>query len=189
VFDYFVMLQEWEVCTDYKQTNSVILNIGKYLETTSNHNCRQVSIFTGDYIPDMDIQHYCERLYRYLKCSTSSFVLGTVYLNKYIKASKITVNPLSVHSLTLVSLLISSKYIEDELFSNNFFSQVGGLDCTMVNQLEIHMLSTLDYNLWVDKTQFDWYAVKFGYTQNPEINTNKNWRGLGLIMPRNLGKS
>jgi hypothetical protein len=138
--------------------------VGIHLTSVSGKNTKLNSKFTGSYIPDIKLELYCIRLYKYFDCSLSNLVLALIYLEKFLVITKITINPLSVHRLYLIALTLSVKYSEDETYNNTFYSKVGGIDLEEFNLLEVYMLSSLKYKLDVSPDLFsifwqDFYTV------------------------------
>jgi hypothetical protein len=57
------------------------------------------------------------------------------------------------------SVIVAVKYNEDEFYSNSFYSKVGGVSLQETNALEFEFIKLINYQLFVNKEQFDKYQV------------------------------
>ena len=77
-----------------------------------------------------------------------------------LKISKI-VKKLNSHStsyrLILASVLITSKFYNDIFYGNHFVAYVGGVQLEEMNLLEVEFLNYIDWCLWVDTPEYDFY--------------------------------
>lgn len=51
------------------------------------------------------------------------------------------------------------KYNEDDFYSNQYYSKVGGVTLQEINALEDEFLKMINFSLWIDKQEFDKYKV------------------------------
>ncbi len=54
-------------------------------------------------------------------------------------------------------MLLTSKFYNDVFYGNQFVAYVGGIQLAEMNSLETEYLNLLDWRLWVDSTEFDFY--------------------------------
>lgn len=87
------------------QNNEKLLNLKKVKES--------LTVFHGLKAPNLGIQRYMERIYKYSKCSPSCFVLGLVYMDRYLQQPGVYVTALNVHRLLITSVVIAAKFIDD----------------------------------------------------------------------------
>jgi hypothetical protein len=115
-----------------------------------------ISLFTSEDIPDIDIREYFERILMFTGTQTESVVLAFWYLYRICdfkclwedqraqtvnlsgastpegSQHKPTFQPFlrltqyNIHRLLLISLLVASKYAQDQYFGNRFWAKVGG---------------------------------------------------------------
>ncbi|TIB82145.1 hypothetical protein E3Q22_00490 [Wallemia mellicola] len=57
-----------------------------------------------------------------------------------------TLNSYNIHRLIIAGITVSSKY-----------AKVGGLPLSELNQLELHFLLLNDFNLFINKSEIDFY--------------------------------
>ena len=142
-------------------------NILKNIETILNKICddkeNEISknSFTLHIIPEISISKYINRIIKYFECCDSFIIMAIIYINRLCQNSEIRLNKYSIHNLILVGCVISSKYLEDDHYSNDFYSEVGGISLKELNLLEINMLQSLEYNLHIDDSEYNNYIIKF----------------------------
>ena len=111
---------------------------------------------------NLPIIYYINRIIKYFKCSDSFIILALIYINRLHQLSpniKIN-NNYSFHKLLTTSCVISCKFLEDCHFNNSFYAKIAGISLTEFNILEIEMLQKLDYNLYVNESEYDEYLNK-----------------------------
>lgn len=116
-------------------------------------NESQISDFNLKFSPSISLENYLLKWFRYTHHSNSAspvhlILSATVYL-KRLKNIKIT--PLTIHKLSLVALVIATKFHSDFLFENKIYAKAGGLSSTELNRLEVIFLKDLGYRLFINK--------------------------------------
>lgn len=106
--------------------------------------------FQSSYSPDVSILSYMERIRQYSECSESCFIIALIFIDRLIERKNLIVTTLNVHRLVIASLLIAAKYHDDLFFNNAFYAKLGGLPLQELNQLEVIILHSLDFTLFVD---------------------------------------
>ncbi|ONK63690.1 uncharacterized protein A4U43_C07F17880 [Asparagus officinalis] len=140
------------------------------------------TIFHGLRAPDLSIQSYTERIFKYSKCSPSCFILAHVYVDRYLEQPGVHLSCLNVHRLLMTSVVIAAKFIDDAFFNNAYYARVGGVSTQEMNKLEINLLFTLDFRLQVSMGTFSRYCSQLqkeaaGYiVERPiQICKQKEW--------------
>jgi hypothetical protein len=59
--------------------------------------------------------------------------------------------------LILTAVLLASKFYNDVFFGNHFVAYVGGVDLKEINILEKEFLRFLNWKLWVDPGEYEFY--------------------------------
>ena len=54
-----------------------------------------------------------------------------------------------MHRVLLATTLISAKLLDDECYNNTYWAQVGGVSLPHLNQLEVEVMSLLNFSLLV----------------------------------------
>ena len=61
----------------------------------------------------------------------------------------------NVHRVLLALMVISTKLVDDEPYTNTYWASVGGVDLPHLNDLEIYSMKVLDHHLNVSATEMD----------------------------------
>ena len=78
--------------------------------------CKAIStnIFDCREIPDMSIQSYLERIFRYTRAGPSVYVVAYVYIDRFCQNHPgFRINARNVHRLLITTIMVASKYVED----------------------------------------------------------------------------
>ncbi|KAJ3676296.1 hypothetical protein LUZ60_003708 [Juncus effusus] len=127
----------------------------------TNPNPNSLTVFHGLKAPNLGIQRYLERIYKYAKCSPSCFVLGLVYMDRYLEKEKsVVVTSLNVHRLVVTSVVLAAKFSDDAFFNNAYYAKVGGISTKEMNRLELNLLFCIDFRLRVDVSTFGKYCIQ-----------------------------
>jgi hypothetical protein len=114
-----------------------------------------VTHFHAQRAPMVEIVDYCERIVRYSQCSPCCFVVALIYIDRLL-ALEPTFFPssLNIHRLTLTSVLLASKFLDDFYYNNAYWARVGGVGTGELNTLELDMLAKLHFNLHVQTEEY-----------------------------------
>ncbi|XP_062181217.1 cyclin-P3-1 [Phragmites australis] len=134
------------------QKNEELLGSSKIKESTT--------IFHGQRVPELSIKLYAERIFKYAQCSPSCFVLGLIYMERYLQQPNIYMTSLSVHRLLITSVVIAAKFTDDSFFNNAYYGKVGGISTREMNRLELDLLFSLDFRLKVSLETFGSYCLQ-----------------------------
>jgi len=122
--------------------------------------------FVGLEIPDIGVVDYCKRLRKYFNCSPSCFVTALMYIDTILTKTKklspedrVVLDTLTIHRLTLVSLVLAVKFHEDNHYSQAYYAQVGGVSLSELNAIERKFVEILEWDLDVN---YDRFAKYFG---------------------------
>lgn len=88
----------------------------------------KVSIFYSTFRQPFSLESYISRIVNFTNCSRSVFVNALVYLDR-IKQSdpRLAISEMNVHRVLMTSVVLSVKFLEDELYQNSYFAKVGGI--------------------------------------------------------------
>ncbi|XP_042414337.1 cyclin-P3-1-like [Zingiber officinale] len=134
------------------------------------------SVFTGMRAPTLNIRRYMERIFKYARCSPSCFLLGYIYIERFLQQPNIYLTSLNVHRLIVTSVIVAAKFIDDAFCSNAYYARVGGISTLEMNTLELNFLASLDFKLHVTVGTFDKYCSRIEteaktYRIEPPIKT------------------
>lgn len=73
-----------------------------------------VTIFHGLKAPNINIQQYLERIFKYSSCSPSCFVVTYIYIERFVQRTGAYLTSLNVHRLLITSSMVAAKVLDDE---------------------------------------------------------------------------
>ncbi|KAF8092397.1 hypothetical protein N665_0415s0017 [Sinapis alba] len=135
--------------------------ISRRASTASYSSCGRgkTHIFDCREIPDMTIQSYLERIFRYTKAGPSVYVVAYVYIDRFCQVNPgFRISLTNVHRLLITTIMIASKYVEDLNYRNSYFAKVGGLETEDLNRLELEFLFLMGFKLHVTVSVFESYC-------------------------------
>ncbi|MED6107384.1 Cyclin-U2-1 [Stylosanthes scabra] len=125
----------------------------------SSCKLKNTNIFDCREIPDMTIQSYLERIFRYTRAGPSVYVVAYVYIDRFCQNNPgFRINARNVHRLLITTIMMASKYVEDMNYRNSYFARVGGLTTKELNKLELEFLFLMGFKLHVNVSVFESYC-------------------------------
>ncbi|WOK93581.1 hypothetical protein Cni_G02281 [Canna indica] len=118
------------------------------------------TIFSGLRAPTLSIKRYIERIFKYTKCSPSCFLIGYIYIERFLQQPNIHLTSFNVHRLIITSVAVAAKFIDDAFCTNAYYARVGGISTLEMNRLEINFLFSLDFRLQVTVGTFQTYCLQ-----------------------------
>lgn len=71
-------------------------------------------VFDCHVTPDMTIQSYLERIFRYTRAGPSVYVVAYVYIDRFCQTNPdFRISATNVHRLLITTIMVASKYTED----------------------------------------------------------------------------
>ncbi len=114
--------------------------------------------FQSSYEPDITICSYLERIRKYSKCSDACFILMLIYIDRLIEKKGLVLTRLNIHRLLITAMMIAAKYHDDLFYNNAYFAKLGGLSLQELNGLELEVLTSLDYSMFIAFTTYEKYS-------------------------------
>jgi len=116
------------------------------------------SLFHAPEPPAVSISDYVARLRRHFRCSPGCLVLALVYIDRATQRHpELEVGGLTCHRILAASLTLATKFLDDEVYSNRFYSEICGVPLRELNALEGAMMELLRGDLHVRPEEFDVY--------------------------------
>ncbi|KAI5564323.1 hypothetical protein POPTR_014G066400v4 [Populus trichocarpa] len=116
-------------------------------------------VFDCHETPDLTIQSYLERIFRYTRAGPSVYVVAYVYIDRFCQANpEFRINARNVHRLLITTIMVASKYVEDMNYRNSYFARVGGLTANVMNKMELEFLFLMGFKLHVNVSVFESYC-------------------------------
>ena len=145
---------------------SIILE--KVIYLNSNKFQKKKSIFNCNFIPNISLYNYLYRIQKYSEVEDSTLILALIYIDR-ICCNNFIINYYNIHKIILVSVVFAIKYNEDNYYTNNHYSKIGGIKVNEFNELEKEFASIIDFKFYVKKSLFDKY---YKYINNDCILSN-----------------
>jgi hypothetical protein len=132
--------------------SSMALKDGEELEPPSPFHSKSPS--------KVGIDFYLARIHNFFQCSDTCFVLALVYMDRIARRKQeMKVSARCCHRLLLTSLVVATKFNDDEEhFSNAFYAKVGGLSPVDLLDLEVRFCEMLDWTLDVEPLEYARYS-------------------------------
>lgn len=124
----------------------------------------KVSIFYSTFRQPFTLESYISRLVLYANCSRSVFVNALVYLDRIKKTDpRLAISEMNVHRVLMTAVVLSVKFLEDELYRNSYFAKVGGIQTVEeFNRLEGTFLEAIGWAVHVDNAEYAQYERQLG---------------------------
>ncbi|KAK4273472.1 hypothetical protein QN277_021864 [Acacia crassicarpa] len=116
-----------------------------------------ITMFHGTKAPNMSVRQYMERIYKYTRCSPCCFVIAQIYMDRYFERQGGYLTSFNVHRLLITTVTVAAKFIDDG-YSNGHYARVGGVSTAEMNRMELELLFSLDFRLFVTTELFCSYC-------------------------------
>ena len=117
----------------------------------------QLSYFNSKDIPKISIKDYLIRIKRYSKCTNECLISSYIHLNYLINKKELILTYFNIHRLLLISIMVCTKFYEDEYYDNKMWSSIGGISLSELNTLEIVYCQLIEYKLYISSFDFKKY--------------------------------
>jgi hypothetical protein len=135
-------------------SKSISIILKKIIEINSKKNDNLTNdIFNTISIPEISIYDYIIRIISYSNCDENILISSLVYFDKIGKIKKITYS--NVYKILFTSILLSLKYNEDEIYNNEYYSQIAGVSKYELKQMEYEYFVLLNFNLHIEEELFE----------------------------------
>jgi hypothetical protein len=140
-----------------KISNSIseILNELVMNNSLKKDNKQKKDIFDTNQLININLFDYIIRIISYSNCEENTLISALIFIDRIAKVKKIT--KLNVYKLLFTSILISLKYNEDEIYGNDYYSQIAGVSCSELSKMEYEYVILLNFNLFIDEEIFNQY--------------------------------
>lgn len=119
------------------------------------------TVFHAQKCPLISLHRYLERVLSFAPCSNSCFIIALIYIDRIIQNNAdFILNSLSVHRMLITSVMVATKFLDDETFNNQYYAKVGGLQVSELNALERLFLRLIRFDLPVPDELYDRYQME-----------------------------
>ena len=116
-----------------------------------------IKSFTNKFIPSISIKDYILRLAKHSKVNESTIIIVLIYIDRICNINHLNLTYYNIHKLILASFILAIKYNEENYYSMTFYSKIGGISLSELNNLEFECLILIRYNLFIQPKLFDKY--------------------------------
>eukprot|EP00475_Leptophrys_vorax_P021246 TRINITY_DN28965_c0_g1_i3.p1 TRINITY_DN28965_c0_g1~~TRINITY_DN28965_c0_g1_i3.p1 ORF type:complete len:137 (-),score=10.96 TRINITY_DN28965_c0_g1_i3:41-451(-) len=75
---------------------------------------RKLTVFHGLRAPNIDIDKYLERIFKYANCSPACFVVAYIYTERMLaRDDDMAITSLNVHRLLITTVMLAAKFLDD----------------------------------------------------------------------------
>ena len=141
-------------------------NLENYREIIQN---QRHSIFSGNFIPNISVKDYLERIQTYTNIEKSTLIICLIYIDRLCNKAKVTLTYYNIHRILFSSIIIGIKYNEDCFYDNKYYSQIAGVKMKELIILEYNFIKMLNCELYVSKELYDKYQA---YLDNFDFDDN-----------------
>jgi len=110
--------------------------------------------FHSSVVPPMNLEQYAHRIAKYSGCGEIGLALGFVLMLRYWKATGTQPEGLTIHRLLLASVVVAMKTHSDFFYQNKYMAIVGGVSNSEINNLEIALLTGVQFSVTVSASDF-----------------------------------
>ena len=117
-----------------------------------NENNNRVKCLICRYKPSITINDYIKRIFKSEIIDEQNYdaiILHTINLLHYLKIKGIYLNSHSSHRIISTLIMLSSKIIEEDPYSNWYWATLCGVSLEDMNMMERSLIQILDYNLHI----------------------------------------
>lgn len=145
-----------------------LLNIPKIIKTIANllseivkgNACKPLQEndpFASKKVSSVTLRYYLERIKKYSKLENSTLIITLMYIDRICSLNNFILSPYNIHRILFGCFLVAIKYNEDNIYDNQFYSEVGGVSLEETNYLEYSALKLLNFNLFISEDDFSKY--------------------------------
>ncbi len=148
--------------------NSIELSISLILEEIIQRNKehpsykkllkkQSKSIFNMNKIPKITVLEYLHRINQFTELERSTLICTLIYLDRITKTNSIMLTEYNVHRLLSMSIIVSIKFNEDEIFENDYYSKITGFNLKEFNKIEAEYVCGINFNFFIKDDEFQTY--------------------------------
>nr|POE54464.1 cyclin-u2-1 [Quercus suber] len=129
----------------------IALEVGEHAEDLELQRIAIARRFFSKVAPGVSLSDYLLRLHRFCPHSPGVYLAAAVYIHRLCVTDRIVpVTNRTIHRLSLASIRIAAKALEDNKWMQERMAGVGGVSRTQLMNLEITLCFLLDFDLGVD---------------------------------------
>ena len=145
--------RKYRIIESINKTLEKLINKKKKKKNTIN---KLTAIFLSETIPEISVLDYLIRIIKYTYCEESTMILGLIYLDR-ICLKNILISKYNIHKLLFVSILLAIKNNEDQIYKNDYYCEVSGINLSDLCLMEYNFAILLNFNFYVNDYEYNLY--------------------------------
>jgi hypothetical protein len=133
----------------------------KIINKNQNKNKRKSSKFDCTYQISICFDDYFLRLIKLMDPECNTLIYSLILIDTICNEDKIVLSVKNIHKVFFISLFISLKVLEDEIYNENHYSISAGISQKEIAILEIEFLNKICYDVLVTADKFNLYYMSF----------------------------
>lgn len=145
--------RKYRIIESINKTLEKLINKKKKKKNTINE---LTAIFFSETIPEISVLDYLIRIIKYTYCEESTIILGLIYLDRMC-LKNILISKYNIHKLLFVSILLAIKNNEDQIYKNDYYCEVSGINLSDLCLMEYNFAILLNFNFYVNDYEYNLY--------------------------------
>lgn len=109
------------------------------------------NLYLGHRRPPISVPDYIARLWEFCRCTDYHWVVAILYIQKWIhKHESHVLSSRTVHRIVLASIVCAIKYVEEDVFVDSYYAEIGGVPISELIALQWKFASELEFELYVN---------------------------------------
>lgn len=146
---------------DFDTISDALALLLQGLIASQSHKPFSPTVFDGPCSrpPSISLKDFACRIERYSGCTPATIVSALVYLDRLLVTHPfLRLTETNAHRIIWTCIVVAIKHFEDNFFTNAHYSKVGGVTLPEMNKLELTLLLSLSFELFITPTQFKQYS-------------------------------
>ena len=152
----------------------LFVNICEENKTKKSNRNFLLKSFTNKNIPSISIKDYLLRLSKHSRVNESTIILILIYIDRLCNMNHFFLSYYNIHKMILAAFILAIKYNEENYYLMTYYSKLGGVSLSELNNLESEYLLLIGYKLFVQTKLFDKYYNDLMSLKNDEIEDEEN---------------
>ena len=140
---------------DFHRYIDVISCNKDYFKIEHLNNIKQLKSIYSIREPSINIHDYIDRIIQFI--NRKDIYIDGIIINAIVLIKRairnLIVNKYNIHRLIAGILMISQKIYQDNYYSNKYWSVLCGLELYDINNIELDILKTIDFNTFIKREE------------------------------------
>ena len=142
--------------------DSISFNLENLIRANQNvaKYCPQ-DIFFLSFIPKISLNEYIRILVKQTNMEISTLILAIIYIDRFCYKNNYTITKNNIIRILLTACLLSLKFNQDKIITNEVYSKITGVSMEDLKSLEFFMYLKLNFSLMVQDRLYKKYYNYF----------------------------